>query len=118
MDRADGVPSKVLVLSVTAWLFVGAALVPARTVAAPRKPIASADQAVAMGVDVAHSGFAADSTLTPPLVLKWRRAFPGYVSFPLIAEGKVLATAARSKGFQPLGTYLEALGAATGHIPC
>jgi len=117
MDRADGVPSKVLVLSVTAWLFVGAALVPARTVAAPRKPIASADQAVAMGVDVAHSGFAADSTLTPPLVLKWRRTFPGYVSFPLMAEGKDLATAGRSKGFQPYGTYQYALDAATGQTP-
>src|SRR2546428_4937643 len=114
MDRAAWGRWRLPFVALMAALFVGAMLAPAETVVVGPKPLTVTDQAVAMGVNIAHSGSVVGSTLTPPLVLKWTRSFPGYVSYPLMAEGRVFVTAGKSKGFQPYGTYLYALDAPTG----
>src|SRR5438094_784655 len=114
MDRAAWGRRRLPFVALMAALFCAAMLAPAETVAVSPKPVTVTDQAVALGVNIAHSGSVVGSTLTPPLVLKWTRSFPGYVSYPLIAEGRVFVTAGKSKGFQPYGTYLYALDPSTG----
>jgi outer membrane protein assembly factor BamB len=71
---------------------------------------ATGHQSVAYQINVAHSGFSADS-FAPPLVEKWRRRLKGEISYPLIADGMVFVT---TKGSEFFGTWLYALEAGTG----
>jgi len=79
---------------------------------AGRKPPPDPGYAVAYQVDAAHDGVQAATTLTPPLAQRWATSFPGKVSYPLIAEGKVFVTVASVGSY---GTTLYALAQSDGH---
>jgi outer membrane protein assembly factor BamB len=79
---------------------VGALLLVAAAVGGGLPPASAradtADLAVAFQVNVAHSGVQTDSTLAPPFSRRWQVALPGFVSYPLIAQGMVFVTASDS----------------------
>src|SRR2546428_6637907 len=118
MDRAAWGRWRLPFVALMAALFVGAMLAPAETVVVGPKPLTVTDQAVAMGVNIAHSGSVVGSMLTPPLVLKWTRSFPGYVSYPRMPGGGASATPGKGKGSHPIGPYLNAPVAPTGPTLC
>jgi outer membrane protein assembly factor BamB len=64
---------------------------------------------------VAHTGYVSEPGLNPPLRRAWQHRFPGEVSYPVIAEGKVFVVAYDS-GFdeKPRGVSLVVLSAASG----
>lgn len=96
----------------TLLVLVGAFAVPAGAV--PDAPVVGPTEAVAYQISVSHDGFSGDSTLVPPLTLRWSRDdFAGPVSYPLIAAGKVFVTAATNPSVA-YGTTLYALDQATG----
>jgi outer membrane protein assembly factor BamB len=55
-------------------------------------------QAVAYQIDPAHTGAQSDN-LSPPLTQRWTRDLGGFVSYPLIAGGRVFVTVAPAKLF-------------------
>jgi outer membrane protein assembly factor BamB len=55
-------------------------------------PASASGQAVTFQADPAHTGYAHDPRVAPPLRQAWARSFPGKVSYPVIAEGKVFVT--------------------------
>lgn len=63
-------------------------------------------------MDVAHSGLLTGPGIEPPLEEAWSRPLQGFVSYPVVAEGKVFVTVGDPEG--PYGTVLHALDAATG----
>ncbi|WP_329367451.1 PQQ-binding-like beta-propeller repeat protein [Streptomyces sp. NBC_00669] len=63
-------------------------------------------------VNARHNGTVVDSGVgAPPLSQKWSRDLGGSVSYPVVAGGRVFATAASPTGY---GTTLYAIDAATG----
>ena len=73
---------------------------------------ASANESVSYQINAQHSGSAVfQAGLKLPLRQMWTRSLGGQVSYPLIAEGKVLVTAAVGN---PYGATLYALDRATG----
>lgn len=70
--------------------------------AAPSAPV---DQATAYQNDVAHDGYIADAGLSAPLTHAWSYTLPGDASYPVIVNGVVYVTAAKT---------LYALNQATG----
>jgi outer membrane protein assembly factor BamB len=77
---------------------------------APTPTPTASGQAVAYQIDPAHSGFQSDG-ITPPLTTRWSRNLGGWVSYPLIAGGRVFVTVANQSTY---GTKLYALDEATG----
>jgi outer membrane protein assembly factor BamB len=70
--------------------------------------------AIAYQGDVAHDGNVADAGVTPPLTRAWSRSLGLHVSYPLIAKGRLFATAVTSHGSTTSDTQLMALDLATG----
>ncbi|MCX4847963.1 PQQ-binding-like beta-propeller repeat protein [Streptomyces sp. NBC_00893] len=63
-------------------------------------------------INARHDGSLVDTAVgAPPLSQKWSRDLGGNVSYPIVAGGRVFATAASSDGH---GTVLHAIDAATG----
>src|SRR5207248_2483751 len=85
--------------------------------APPATPYGGTDQAVAYQIDPGHSGAQGQDSLTPPLKQQWAIDFPGPVSYPLIAGGKVFATVRNDApdNTNAAGTALYALDESTGH---
>ena len=74
---------------------------------------AGSGDAVTYQIDPAHSGVQSDISLAPPYARRWTAAFPGPVSYPLIAGGRVFITA-ESADFTRGIVY--ALDPADGHL--
>jgi outer membrane protein assembly factor BamB len=68
-------------------------------------------QATSYQAGPAHAGFVRDSGVSPPLRLAWTHRLPEYMSYPLIADGRVFVTADKAHG---RGWQLVALSARTG----
>ena len=69
-------------------------------------------ESTAYQVDARHDGSVVDSKVgAPPLTKKWSRDLGGSVSYPIVADGRVFATAVSPSGH---GTTLYAVNAATG----
>src|SRR5439155_19137729 len=85
--------------------------------APPTTPYSGTDQAVAYQIDPTHSGAQAQDSPPPPLQQQWATDFPGPVSYPLIAGGKVFATVRNDApdNTNAAGTALYALDESTGH---
>ena len=65
-------------------------------------------------VNAAHDGhLATGGPVSLPLEKKWSKDLGGYVSYPIVAAGKVFAVA-RGPENGPYGTYLHAFDASTG----
>lgn len=63
-------------------------------------------------INARHDGSLVDTAVgAPPLSQKWSRDLGGNVSYPIVAGGRVFATAASPNGY---GTVLYAIDAATG----
>jgi outer membrane protein assembly factor BamB len=63
-------------------------------------------------INARHDGSLVDTAVgAPPLSQKWSRDLGGSVSYPIVAGGRVFATAASPNGY---GTVLYAIDAATG----
>ncbi|MFG3529108.1 PQQ-binding-like beta-propeller repeat protein [Streptomyces sp. NPDC047917] len=63
-------------------------------------------------INARHDGSLVDTAVgAPPLSQKWSRDLGGNVSYPVVAGGRVFATAASPDGY---GTVLHAIDAATG----
>ncbi|MFJ2883096.1 PQQ-binding-like beta-propeller repeat protein [Streptomyces sp. NPDC086796] len=63
-------------------------------------------------INARHDGSLVDTAVgAPPLSRKWSRDLGGNVSYPIVAGGRVFATAASPDGY---GTVLHAIDAATG----
>ncbi|MEV7953964.1 PQQ-binding-like beta-propeller repeat protein [Streptomyces sp. NPDC087532] len=63
-------------------------------------------------INARHDGSLVDTAVgAPPLSQKWSRDLGGNVSYPIVAGGRVFATAASLNGY---GTVLHAIDAATG----
>ncbi|MGW1103972.1 outer membrane protein assembly factor BamB family protein [Streptomyces sp. NPDC002540] len=63
-------------------------------------------------INARHDGSLVDTAVgAPPLSRKWSRDLGGNVSYPIVAGGRVFATAASPNGY---GTVLHAIDAATG----
>ncbi|WP_371658065.1 PQQ-binding-like beta-propeller repeat protein [Streptomyces sp. NBC_00280] len=63
-------------------------------------------------INARHDGSLVDTAVgAPPLSQKWSRDLGGSVSYPIVAGGRVFATAASPNGY---GTILYAIDAATG----
>ncbi|MEV5197747.1 PQQ-binding-like beta-propeller repeat protein [Streptomyces sp. NPDC053720] len=63
-------------------------------------------------INARHDGSLVDTAVgAPPLSQKWSRDLGGNVSYPIVAGGRVFATAASPDGY---GTVLHAIDAATG----
>jgi outer membrane protein assembly factor BamB len=81
------------------------------TAAPGAAPPAVTDAAVAYQLDAAHDGYSARGVAAPPLTRQWSRDLGGTVSYPVIAGGRVFATAVSPTGH---GFTLYALDARTG----
>jgi outer membrane protein assembly factor BamB len=57
-------------------------------------PVSSGSRAVAYQIDPQHTGGQPADTLGLPLCRRWQTTFPGAVSYPLIADGRVFVTVA------------------------
>jgi len=79
--------------------------------AAARKAPASS-LAVAFQGNALHDGHSVRGVAAPPLRKEWSRTFPGSVSYPIVAEGRVFVTAADPE--VRYGTTLYALDQRTG----
>ncbi len=74
-------------------------------------PVSSGSSAVAYQVDPQHTGAQPADVLALPLCLRWQTTFPGAVSYPLLADGRVFVTVATpAQG----GPSLYAVDAHTG----
>lgn len=63
-------------------------------------------------INAGHDGSLVDTAVgAPPLSEKWSRDLGGNVSYPVVADGRVFATAASPNGY---GTILYSIDAATG----
>jgi outer membrane protein assembly factor BamB len=69
------------------------ALLAAAAAAAVGAPATRAGQAVTHQGNAAHTGYASEPGLDPPLRRVWSRRFPDVVSYPVIAGGRVFVTA-------------------------
>ena len=90
------------------------AAVAAPAIAASGATVAGPTTAVAYQISIGHDGYSGDTTIAPPLSLRWSHTFAGPVSYPLIADGKVFVTVADSGGSS--GTNLYALNQKTGAV--
>jgi outer membrane protein assembly factor BamB len=70
--------------------------------------------AVAFRIDPGHSGYQPDYALVPPLQKAWSYTFPGHLSYPLIADGRVFVTVPLA--FPRAGRSVYALSAANGAV--
>ncbi|HTT99048.1 MAG TPA: PQQ-binding-like beta-propeller repeat protein [Rhizomicrobium sp.] len=70
-------------------------------------------EAVAFQINPAHSGSTTLKKFNTPLKLKWNVALGGWVSYPLIADGKVFVTVSNH---DTLKEWLFALDQKNGHI--
>lgn len=75
----------------------------------------SFDESTAFQLNATHTGALANDSLTPPLIHEWSHTFPGAVSYPLIAGGRVFVTAVDTPG-PGNTTSLYALDQATGSL--
>lgn len=73
-------------------------------------PRAGTDTASAYQLDAAHNGYSPNGVAAPPLNRQWSRDLGGLVSYPVIAGGRVFATATSASG----GFTLHAMDARTG----
>jgi outer membrane protein assembly factor BamB len=73
--------------------------------------IQGADEAVAFQIDAEHDGSLTADTLKPPLRQAWATALPGLVSYPIIADGKVIVTVGNAEDGQ---AYLYGFDQTTG----
>jgi outer membrane protein assembly factor BamB len=78
---------------------------------APLAPPGSAQEAVAFRLDIGHTGVSGDDSLIPPLAERWARDLGAFLSYPLIAEGRVFVAA--NNGYR--GARVVALDRATGN---
>src|SRR5215472_6116814 len=69
------------------------------------------DQSVTYQESVAHTGAQDQDSLKTPLIQKWVHSFGNFVSYPVVAGGRVFVTVAASKG-----TSLFALDQASGSV--
>jgi outer membrane protein assembly factor BamB len=82
--------------------------------AAAAPPKAGKTQAVAFQIDIAHSGYAQFDKFSTPLKLRWKVNLGQQISYPLIADGKVLVTTANMNLYS--GSILYVLDLRTGAI--
>jgi outer membrane protein assembly factor BamB len=108
-------PFRCLFMAVTATVVPGVAAVPsgASTEAAVFVPAPDSgiDESVAFHVGSAHDGRVVGGHERPPLARRWTRALGSSVSYPLVTNGRVFATATTTGA---LSTSLFALDATTG----
>ena len=91
-----------------------AAILPTASAGAATTVAYSPGESVAYQVNAAHDGhLATGGPASLPLQQKWSKDLGGFVSYPIVAAGKVFAVA-RGPENGAYGTYLSALDAATG----
>jgi outer membrane protein assembly factor BamB len=74
-------------------------------------------RAVSFQADMAHSGDAGDAGLAAPLAQRWSVRLGDWVSYPIIAEGKVFVTVdPGNRSERGYGTILYALDQQTGAV--
>jgi outer membrane protein assembly factor BamB len=92
------------------------ALALAGAVAMAAAPTAGA-RSVSFQADMAHSGNAGDAGLYAPLAPRWSVRLGDWVSYPIIAEGKVFVTVdPGNRSERGYGTVLYALDQRTGSV--
>ena len=80
-------------------------------------PAVSDARAVSFQADPAHTGNAGDAGLVPPLALRWSRTLGDWVSYPIIADGKVFVTVdPGDHSNHGYGSVLYALDQASGAV--
>ncbi len=95
--RGIGIVIAVLCLVALAPMSVAAATHRTSIVGVRTISQSSTTMATAYHINTQHNGMQTD-TLAPPLTLKWTNTLAGNASYPLIAGGKVFATAITSQG--------------------
>ena len=103
--------SPVTVIRCGSW---PAGLLPgAPALAAPGAIVSGPTSAVTYQIGISHGGYSGDTTIVAPLSRRWSRTFTGPVSYPIVADHRVLVTVADSGSS---GTNLYALNQVTGAI--
>ncbi|MEV6008185.1 PQQ-binding-like beta-propeller repeat protein [Streptomyces sp. NPDC051976] len=93
-------------------VLLGAALPVVALVAPAGAQGTQVGESTAYQANARHDGSVADSLIgAPPLTKKWSRDLGGSVSYPIVAGGRVFATAKSPSGY---GTTLYAVNARTG----
>lgn len=106
---------RMVVGAVAALALVAAGPAPV-AVADPSDPYADSI-ATTFQMNAAHDGNSPLGAPPPPLSRLWSRTFPGKVSYPVIAAGKVFVTIANAQDLsEGYGTKLYALDAVTGEV--
>ena len=86
----------------------------APAVAASGATVSGPTSAVTYQIGISHAGYSGDTTIVAPLSRRWSHTFTGPVSYPIIADHRVLVTVADNGGGS--GTNLYALNQVTGAI--
>ena len=86
-----------MAVALVAGVTAGTAAAPpagAQTIIAAYQP---RDSTVAYQANALHDGKVAGATVKPPLTQRWTRDLGGFVSYPIVADGKVFVTAANGE---------------------